>query len=467
LERDWVRSQQAFKYLFMDTNADNLKRFIDLVKTISFWQRLFSWRKVKELLVDAVADLQRIITATDNVKEQYNELRNDNSRLHSELQLSKINVVQQAKEVEELRQTRDAFNIKITELVADMAANEQTIQNCRKNFYELEKEYLGLKKEFQFCQHQIEELKRQNTQLNINETNRRQEYEKGLATLANVQHEVKTSREKEIEERHRAQLHHIESLKHTWSNHQSSVKQAIKSICSRHTIDYIDNVPFKGDPDNTLRICDEYIIFDAKSPQGEDLNNFPKYLKVQAESAKKYATIENVKKWIFMVVPSNSLQCIDTYIYHLADYEVFVISVDALEPVILSLKKIEDYDFAEQLSPEDRENICRVLGKFAHLTKRRIQIDSFFIKQFMELAYKAESDLPPDFLEKVVEFEKAEKLNPPAERRKKHISLKDLEKDTTKLRNETLTKGISIVEDVISTALNELPLYSEENNLNN
>jgi hypothetical protein len=80
----------------------------------------------------------------------------------------------------------------------------------------------------------------------------------------------------------------------------------------------------------------------------------------------------------------------------------------------------------------------------------------------MELAYKAESDLPSDFLEKVVEFEKAEKLNPPAERRKKHISLKDLEKDTTKLRNETRTKGISIVEDVISTALNELPLYCEE-----
>src|SRR2546423_1845946 len=107
----------------MDTNADNLKRFIDLIKTMNFWQRLLSWKKVKQLLVDAVADLQRIITAADTFKEQYNELRNDNARLHSELQLSKITVVQQAQEVDELRKTRDASNSKITELTATVSAN--------------------------------------------------------------------------------------------------------------------------------------------------------------------------------------------------------------------------------------------------------------------------------------------------------------------------------------------------------
>jgi hypothetical protein len=332
----------------------------------------------------------------------------------------------------------------------------------KRNYHDLEKEHLNLKKDLQFAQQQIEELRRQNTQFTADETNRKVEHEKKLATLANIQQEVKSSREKEIEERHMAELLRLAKLKDTWSNHQQTVKQVIKSICSRHTIDYVEKVPFRGDPDNALNICGEYIVFDAKSPQGEDLNNFPKYLKAQAENARKYASIEDVKKWIFMVVPSNALDCIQTYVYHLADYEVFVISVDALEPVILSLKRIEDYDFAEQLSPEDRENICRIVGKFAHLTKRRIQIDTFFIKQFMELAYKAESDLPPDFLERVVEFEKAEKLNPPSERRKKHIDLKELEKDTTRLRSETIAKGISIAESVISTALNELPLYSDE-----
>jgi len=446
----------------MDTNTDNLKRLIDVLKTMSFWQRLFSWQKIKLLLIDAAADLQKFISGADNWKEKYSELRNDNERLHSELSLSKVNAAQQGREADELRRGANGYNQKITELSATISATEQIIENRKRNYHDLEKEHLNLKKDLQFAQHQIEELKRQNTQFAADETNRKLEYEKKLATLANIQQEVKSSREKEIEDRHLGELQRLEKLKDTWSDHQQTVKQVIKSICARHTIDYVEKVPFRGDPDNALNICSEYIIFDAKSPQGEDLSNFPKYLKAQAENARKYASIEDVKKWIFMVVPSNALDCIQTYVYHLADYEVFVISVDALEPVILSLKRIEDYDFAEQLSPEDRENICRIVGKFAHLTKRRIQIDTFFIKQFMELAYKAESDLPPDLLERVVEFEKAEKLNPPSERRKKHIDLKELEKDTVRLRSETIAKGISIVESVISTALNELPLYSEE-----
>ena len=240
------------------------------------------------------------------------------------------------------------------------------------------------------------------------------------------------------------------------------MRQAIKSICSKHTIEYVDKVAFKGEPDNTLKICDEFVVFDAKSPRGEDLNNFPTYIKEQAEKAKKYAKEENVKKWIFFVVPSNTLEVIKSFVHTMAEYDVFVVTLDSLEPIILSLKKIEDYDFAEQLNPEDRENICRVLGKFAHLSKRRIQIDTYFINQFMELAYKCESDLPSDILEKVIEFEKADKLNPPQEKRIKAISVAKLEKTTKKLRIDASTKGISIEDTKITEGLNKLPLYTPE-----
>ncbi len=79
------------------------------------------------------------------------------------------------------------------------------------------------------------------------------------------------------------------------------------------------------------------------------------------------------------VVPENTLSHIGGFVYHLADYQVFIVATNSLEPILLSLKKIEDYEFVDELSPEDRENICRILGKFAHLSKRRIQIDAFFI----------------------------------------------------------------------------------------
>ena len=143
----------------------------------------------------------------------------------------------------------------------------------------------------------------------------------------------------------------------------------------------------------------------------------------------------------------------------MADYTVYIISLDSLEQIILGLKKIEEYEFAKELSPEDRDNICRVIGKFAHLTKRRIQIDSFFAKQFIELAYKTESDLPVEIMEKVKDYEKAEKLNPPVERRVKAILLKDLDKELNTIEHEAAAKGIIFDSTKMSEGLNDVPLY--------
>jgi hypothetical protein len=77
----------------------------------------------------------------------------------------------------------------------------------------------------------------------------------------------------------------------------------------------------------------------------------------------------------------------------------------------------------------------------------------------MEIVYKCESSLPDDILEKVAEFEKAEKLNPPMEKRAKAISSKQLELEASKLDAEIESKGIA-VED-LSEGLNVIRLYKE------
>jgi hypothetical protein len=248
-------------------------------------------------------------------------------------------------------------------------------------------------------------------------------------------------------------------LKETWATHQSDVQGRIKSICQKHTLQYIDKPPFRGEPDNTLLICEEHVVFDAKSPAGDDLKNFPLYLKAQAEAAKKYAKLEGVKKDIFLVIPSNTLAVVGQFVYNMADYDVYIVSADVLEPLLLTLCRIEDYEFAKQLSPEERENICRIIGKFAHLSKRRVQIDSFFARQFIELAYRCENSLPTDIFDKVLEFEKSEKLNPPMEKRAKAINTRELETEHSRIETEVSAKGIVLPNDVISGILNELTLY--------
>jgi predicted nucleic acid-binding Zn-ribbon protein len=487
----------------MDNNFDNLKTLLNYIKSIGFFSRLFCWRKVKDLLVDAVSDFQKAVSNLDNLNEKIIELKNSNSGLSKDLDLAKTTVINQANDINNLKTKNQEQATNINTLTGDIASKDTTIINLRERVNELEnelglikqkndqlttenknnsgelattKESLtkitdrkneleivveGLKKDLSTLQSERDELKKANTRLLTEEENRKQDYEKKIATLDSTQTRIETEREQEKEIAYQKELQRFENLKATWKNHQDTVKLSIKSICSKHTITYVDKVPFKGDPDNTLEISEEYIVFDAKSPKGDDLNNFPTYLQQQAEAAKKYAKIENVKRWIFFVVPSNTYEVLDRYVYNLADYDVFIVTLNSIEPIILSLKKIEEYDFANQLSPEERENICRVLGKFAHLSKRRIQVDYYFIKQFIELAYQSESDLPPDILEDVKQFEKADKLNPPIERRAKAIPIIDLTNESIKIKNEANTQGILIQEETLSEQINKMPLYAD------
>jgi hypothetical protein len=128
----------------------------------------------------------------------------------------------------------------------------------------------------------------------------------------------------------------------------------------------------------------------------------------------------------------------------MGDYHVYIISKDSLEPIILSLKRIEDYEFAEQLSPEERDNVCRVIGKFAHTTKRKIQIDQFFANEFLEILVRCKNDLPQEILEHVIEFEKAEKLNPPSEKKSKQILTKELQDKNELINAAANIRGVAI-----------------------
>jgi len=55
--------------------------------------------------------------------------------------------------------------------------------------------------------------------------------------------------------------------------HPSSFYSNPRPLSQRYLIEYVDKVPFKGDPDSTIKICDEFVVFDAKSPASDDLSN--------------------------------------------------------------------------------------------------------------------------------------------------------------------------------------------------
>jgi hypothetical protein len=438
----------------MDLSFDNIKRLFESLKGAGLLDRIFGWNRIKNQMIDASADLQKLISKIESSTQADNFLSVEKATNKG---LSEA-VTRLSTEIQVLKES----NKQIESLQRELTTLSEQNKIYLRRGTELSNEVSILKERLESTERELQKSSQLNTQLQKDEDFRKQDHAKAVDSLKNIQDRIQNDRNRELQERKDAEINRIHRLRETWTAHQENVKNIIKTICSRHTIEYVDKVPFKGEPDNTIKISNEFVVFDAKSPAGEDLSNFRNYLKNQAESAKKYAKEQDVKKDIFLVVPSNTLESLDQFVFRLADYNVFVISIDSLEPVILSLLKIEDYEFAEQLSPEERENICRVLGKFVHLSKRRIQIDGFFTRQFFELVYRSEADLPKDILEKVSEFEKAEKINPPIERRAKHISAKELEQETSSLKNEANAKGIVTEESILSNRLNKLPLYTAE-----
>jgi hypothetical protein len=445
----------------MAMNTERLNQFFEQVKTLTFWQRLFRWsqfrslsyeayEEFKMLLSDAAKSIQEIGTA----KTEVSVLKNENEHLRKSQSALEY-------EVSNLREKVSENLGKISELTSSVATKDEAVRQAESNIKGLEIEVATAKERIGNVGQENSQLKQENTIFKQTEDDRKANYEKAMATLNAIKEKIQADRDKEITYRQQEEIERLNKMKDTWMNHQEDVKNQIKIICERNTIEYVDMVPFKGSPDNAIKVCDEFIIFDAKSPASDDLANFPTYIKLQTESVKKYIKEGNVRKDIFLVIPSNTVDVIDRFSHNMADYTVYVVTLDALEPIILSLKKLEEYEFVEQLSPEDRDNICRVIGKFAHVTKRRIQIDQFFERQFLEVLSKCEADLPRDIQEKVIEYERSEKLNPPQEKRAKIISSTELETDSNRIRKEAEAKAISFPASV-QQGIKSLPLYSDE-----
>jgi hypothetical protein len=390
---------------------EKLNLFFAQIKDISLWQRLFQWRKIRNLSFDAYEEFRALQKESESGRDNIEKLRN---RI-TEISARNENLSQKARDIELLSARKDA---QMEELNGRL------------------REYSGT----------INELTKKVSSFEASKEDNVKNYNENIARLNQTKDSLEAERKRLNDDRVREAEERLDNMKRQWAEHEADVKNTIIRICDINHVSYIEKVPFRGNPDNTIEISGEYIIFDAKSPAGDDLSNFPTYIKTQADNLKKYASQDNVKKSIFLVVPTNTIDKLKQLTYRLGDYDVFVITRDSLEPVILSLKKIEEYDLADKLSPEDRDSICRIIGKFAHTTKRRIQVDQFFQREFIDIVLRSEKDLPEDIQKQVIEFEKSEKLNPPTEKRAKIISIDELQKKSEEIEAESEARKLNLPE---------------------
>jgi hypothetical protein len=468
---------------------EHLRRFFERIKNVGFFERIFSWQGIVSQGYDAFGEFQRLQNLLVEKDQEITQLTSRNRDLEKDAEYNKQRALQIQQELSAEQIRSQSLNEKITEkereratlaeaqvnsedqvllLKGDMvtltAKNEdlQTKINERENMagglvaadkknretiQKLNEDVISLTVKNENLNSQITEIKQELSQYRQIEEDRIREHDQRIAELNALKKQLDDDRLRIQADRDAEIRSEFAGMEQTWKKHEELVEQSLRSICQRHTIEYCDKekFPVSGKkPDNAVVIADQYVVFDAKSPKNSDeLGNFPLYIKTQAEAAKKYAKEDNVKKDIFLVVPANTIEYLDDVHLDMADYQVYVVTHDCLEPIVLALRKIEDYQFVDQLSPEDREKICHVIGKFAHATKRRMQIDTYFFNEFLGLLRSCES-LPDDILKKVVDYEKAEKMNPPMEKRRKQIPIKDLEHDVRVITKEAEAREIDV-----------------------
>jgi hypothetical protein len=382
----------------MILNTDNLKAFFEKIKSLTFWKRIFSWNTIKVLSYEAYDEFRKL---SDTIGE-----------LEIHIKEKEVRISDQGNEIKIL-----------TAKVSDLQTGS----------LKLEGRISALENELKRITTEKNDLANTVARHEQSEKTRLDDYNKNISNINTIKAGLEGERQKLHDEKLREKEESFARMKQTWQNHENDVKERIKKICLSKEVEYVEKVPFRGNPDNTIMIADEYVIFDAKSPAGDDLENFPKYIKLQTEQVKKYIKQDNVRSDLFLVVPANTLEILSQYYFNMAEYNVYVITIDSLDPIISFLKKIEEYSFVNQLSPEERDNICRIIGRFTHTAKRKIQIDSFFSLQFLDIISKSGFNLPQDISRKVEEYEKAEKLNPPQEKRSKQIAIDELLGDAEKL----------------------------------
>lgn len=397
-----------------------MRQLLQELQGLGWWGRLFGWARIRRMLLEASSEWDALQASSAQSSQAVQSLQGD---------------------LTQARQTAQMSESRANELQRDKGLLNAELGSARQDIQRLSSELAAL---------------------NQADQQRRTELQSNLTSLSQLKERLAEERLQEHQARQEELERKQQRLRQTWQTHQENVRNKIRQIADRYTLTVVEKFPLKGEPDNVLSLCEQYVVMDAKSPGGEDLANFGTYLKAQAEAAVKYTKQEGVLGQLYFVVPSNTLESLPQTVFRFVDYTVYAIPLEALEPVILALVKVEEYMNVKEISPEDRRNLFVILGRFAHLVKRRLQVDQFFANESLALATETENRLPEDMRKEVAEIEKSARLNPPQERSSKEIGLGGLATQHKKIEKGLKERGVLPQSENLASGLNELPLYSPE-----
>mgnify|MGYP001262839879 FL=1 len=272
---------------------------------------------------------------------------------------------------------------------------------------------------------------------------------KKLADAQNKYHNMIASQEKrqEKKEKEAKDKHDQEEAdrKVSWQTHESEVSAFIQSECMKYDIQYIgpQDFPDRKKPDNSIIIDERYVIFDAKSPgDSQDSASFIRDLNQKAKDQEKYTKMPNVKKDIYLVVPSNLYPDIKKRHYPLGKFEAWIITMEQISVILAHYKKTMDYEKFEGLSQDDKDALIREMGNLEFNLRYKIMVDSVFGKKFLEAIKSSKDNLPEEINDEIEKVVTDSKDNVSRKDSGKPLSLDSIEREFNEANLLSQSRGI-------------------------
>ena len=203
------------------------------------------------------------------------------------------------------------------------------------------------------------------------------EHTRGLEKIDAAERALKEERQRVLQSEVEAKQIAEEERDRLWNDHENTVIATLIDLCKQPHLQFTsysnNNLPddFDGSlkPDFLIDFLGQYVVFDAKISKAQNLQVYiDDQVKKTAEKMKKSGKIY---PHVFLVVPTEAIAELKKLIFAKDQFYFYVISREALAPILASLKRISTYELAETLDPQKRENIINMLADMAaHISYR-------------------------------------------------------------------------------------------------
>ncbi|HJK03515.1 MAG TPA: hypothetical protein O0X30_04780, partial [Methanocorpusculum sp.] len=263
-----------------------------------------------------------------------------------------------------------------------------------------------------------------------------------LSALSSKLAEERKAEEEEAEQR----------MQEIFAEHHDRVGELLERVCSELHLDLRTAETYRGEasPEFAVLVNSSYVFFNTAAPASSaEAEEFASRVSGEAELLFEAAKEDGVRGEAYLVVPNTVAAQLAELVFSSERCTVFVVTPEAVEPIVRTLQRIEEYEFARQITPFELDQICRFVGELSHMTKRKIVLDTYFSNEMLEILQKTEN-LPTDVVADVTAYENAVRLNPPAERDATVLTVPSLSAKVQKLEKAMLARAAAEAEEEVA-----------------